>query len=100
MKIIKATDEEKKAYAETQPRPVAPLFGWVMMQGQRIAVEYLGEGKDEPNYEAIAPTGFHFTEEVHTLIGVTQRDLLDRLAGNGLESCTKECNYEPTEVNN
>jgi hypothetical protein len=55
----------------------------------QVPVEYLGEGKDEPNYEAIAPLGMHFDDGLHTMLGVTQRDLLDRLTD--LVECNENC---------
>lgn len=95
MKIRKAEDHEKKNY-----RGVHPLFGFIdRVPGTfakhkthfAVAVEYLGEGKGEPNYEAIAPSGLHFDngDRLHTVLGVTQRDLLDRISE--LVECTEKC---------
>lgn len=92
MKIRKAEDHEKANY-----NGLYQLFGYVtvpaVVAGTKTrfvcAVEYLGEGKDNPNYEAIAPKGMKFDGEVHTLLGCTQRDLLDRLFT--LTECSKDC---------
>lgn len=93
MKIRKATPEEKKNY-----RGVRPLFGFVKVPGVfakhkqtfDCPVEYLGEGPDDPNYEVIAPSGMHFEgERLHTILGVTQQDMLDRIVD--LEECSEDC---------
>lgn len=56
-----------------------------------ITVEGVFEGKDSPNYEAILPEGMHLAGEfIHTVLGVTQKDLLSRLA-SGLEECDSGC---------
>lgn len=93
MKIRKAEAHEIRNYSG-----VYPLFGYVkvpaVLAGSKtsynVAIEYVGEGKDQPNYEAIAPKGMHFDEEgLHTVLGPTQRDVLDRLGT--LVECTKDC---------
>lgn len=93
MKIRKAEDHEKKNY-----RGGRPLFGFVTVDAvfakakTRFVcpVEYLGEGKDEPNYEVIAPSGLHFeTNRTHTILGTTQRDLLDQI--DSLVECDENC---------
>jgi hypothetical protein len=88
MKITKATQAEKEAYAKT--KPVYPLFGWLMFDGERLAVEYLGGhwSKDEPQYEAIAPQGKFFdSHDTHTVLGLSQKDLCGRLGYGKLASC-------------
>jgi hypothetical protein len=97
MKIRKATDIEKQRW--TEAKELYPLFGYVVVEGSlggtkgrwSCAIEYLGEGKDEPNYEAHAPKGMHFNngDILHTVLGTTQQDLLDRLGE--LEECNEEC---------
>lgn len=92
MKIIKATDADKKHY-----RGLHPLFGSIIVPGVFgktkgrwcCSVEYLGEGKGEPNYEVLAPTGMHFEQGTHTILGTTQRDLLDQI--DSLVACNKDC---------
>jgi hypothetical protein len=83
MRIRKAEAHEKKNYTG-----INPLFGFVKVRGAlggvktswQCAVEYLGEGPDEPNYEVIAPTGMIFAPDgTHTLLGVTQSDLVNRI---------------------
>jgi hypothetical protein len=85
-------------FAKANPREISPLFGFVMVDGHRVAVEYLGEGKDEPNYEALAPDGYHFDCGTHTILGTTQRDLTDQIFG--LEKCNKSCNWTGEEADN
>ena len=86
MKIRKANADEKQAY-----RGIYPLFGYVVIGAHTVPVEYLGEGKGEPNYEAILPDGMHLIcAEIHTVLGTTQRDLLDRLTA-GIEECNEYC---------
>lgn len=95
MRIRKATTQEKIDYRTGNP--LYPLFGWVSValrgsKGRKeCAVEYLGEGQGEPNYEAIAPDGMHFDngDILHTMLGTTQSDLLNRLGR--LENCTDAC---------
>lgn len=95
MKIRKAERHEAAQYDQTYH--VHPLFGFARVGGVlngvqahwTVAIEYLGEGKGEPNYEAIAPKGMHFYDgdALHTYLGTTQKDLTDRLAGFPLEVC-------------
>lgn len=92
MKIRKAEVHEKRQYTG-----LYPLYGFVtvpaVLGGEKtrmtIPVEYLGEGRDQPNYEAIAPKGMHFDGPLHSVIGFTQKDLLDHLGE--LEECYKDC---------
>jgi hypothetical protein len=95
-RIVRATPEEKAAYKLTGP--VYPLFGWVMVGETKIAVEDLGEwAKPDPQYEAIAPKGHHFSEVgecdcdsgLHTLLGVNQADLRMRLSHQDIVKCTR-----------
>lgn len=82
MRIIKATPEEKAEYQNGNP--VNPLFGFIIFDGHRLAVEYLGEGPGEPNYEVMAPSGKMFDGGTHTLLGTTQADLFDSLVGESI----------------
>lgn len=95
MKIRKAEEHEKKNYSG-----LYPLFGYVVgvpavLAGVKtrytVPVEGLFEGKDEPNYEAMLPEGLHLDGDmIHSVLGTTQRDLLDRLSA-GLVECDKDC---------
>lgn len=94
MKIRKAEQHEKLNYENA----VHPLFGFVKVSGVlngvksswQCPVEYLGEGKDEPNYEVLAPKGMYFADDGrHTILGTTQRDLLDQITT--LEPCGEDC---------
>ena len=96
MKLRKAEEHEKKNYAATNP--VHPLYGYVIgvtaVVGRiktkyTIPVEYLGEGRDNPNYEAILPDGLNMGG-IHTVLGFTQADLLERLS-HGLSECSVDC---------
>jgi len=97
MKIIKATEQQKRNYLDQDPRPLHNLFGTVEVRGSlngiratwSCAVEYLGEGLGEPNYEVLAPSGMHFETMVHTILGTTQRDMLDQITE--LEQCGEDC---------
>jgi len=79
MLIVKATPEERAEYAKKAFRPV--LYGWAVSKrrGLKLAIEYLGEGKDNPNYEIMAPDQHYFPMTgTHTLICFTYRDLKER----------------------
>lgn len=84
MKIRKATDTEKTQWADK--KELYPLFGFVKVPGSlggtlghwQCALEYLGEGPDEPNYELHAPDGMRFDYGTHTILATTQRDLFDQ----------------------
>lgn len=108
MRIRKAEAHEKAQYAEGNGRynddgnrkPLYPLFGYIVgvpavVAGVKtrytVPVEGLFEGKDEPNYEAILPDGLHLSGDfIHTVLGTTQRDLLDRMSA-GLVECGAGC---------
>ena len=94
MTIIKATPEEKIEYQKTNP--VYPLYGWAISKKEnyKLAIEYLGEGPGQPNYEVIAPDGYSWLEE-HTLLCFDLKDLRERLTGNSLRKCDcEECHAE------
>ena len=92
----KATEQEKEAYLTT--KPVYPLVGFIRHEGRDLPVEGLFEGKDEPNYEVMAPKGLHFSYPngegapcascLHSLLATTLKDALDRVASEGeLTTC-------------
>ena len=87
----RANPAEQRAYAETIPTPLYPLYGFVKVSGQLCYVEYLGEGPGNPNYEVIASDGFHFDDCLHTLLCANLKDLNERTDCYGLEPCTEEC---------
>ena len=89
-KARRATPNEQNAYAGITPAPLYPLYGFVKVDGRLCYVEYPGEGRGGPNYEVIAPTGFHFDGPLHTLLCVDLKDL-DTRTSYGLEPCTEEC---------
>lgn len=74
-KIQKATLDEKRQYDG-----IHPLYGYLEIGSHRCPVEYLGEGKDNPNYELLAPSGYQFiVNGTHTLLGFTLRDLYEQV---------------------
>ena len=57
-----------------------------------IMIEGLHEGPGEPQYEAMAPDGFHFDGDmVHSLICFSLKDVRERLTANDLEKCNATC---------
>ena len=96
-KIRKATDTEKRQWAEAIN--LWPLVGYIKVKGVlggtvgfwQCSVEYLGKGKNAPDYEVHAPKGMHFMNGKHTLLAETQADCLYRLIGNDLVECSKDC---------
>ena len=95
MRIRKAEEHEREQYTG-----LYSLFGYVVgvpailasvKTTYTIPVEYLGEGRGKPNYEAIIPSGLHLSGDViHTVLAPTQKELLERLA-SGLEECGDFC---------
>lgn len=96
-KIRKASATEKANYTVAGYK-VHPLFGFIKVEGSLggtkarwdCAVEYLGEGPENPNYEVLAPDGMRFRGGTHTLMGETQKDLCERIAER-LETCPDDC---------
>jgi hypothetical protein len=87
-RIFRASAAEKAAY-----KGVYPLHGFVTLGGQLCPVEDLRSGdKDEPQWEVMAPEGFHFYDgdTLHSQLGLTQKDLLERLRSTVLKPCTCE----------
>jgi len=87
MRIRRATPEEKARYDG-----VHPLYGYALSWKPplKMEIEYLGEGKDEPNYEVLAPAGKIFAEGVHTLLATDLKELKERLEINPLENDKEE----------
>ena len=76
MRLVRATKDEKSGYSG-----IHPLYGWVQAGGYRLAVEYLGEGRGEANYEVLAPVNLTFEPDGTTsLLASTQSELMERLA--------------------
>ena len=94
-KIIKATDEQKREYrnaimAKGAVR-VPPLYAYVTIGGQECAIVYLGEGKDAPNYELIAPDGYCLEPERHSELYSTLNEMREGLGSIRLEPCEPDC---------
>ncbi|VVC05152.1 Uncharacterised protein [uncultured archaeon] len=80
MHVQKATMKQKKSY-----NGLYPLYGFAKVNGQLCTVEYLGEGKGEPNYEVLAPENYQFVPDgVHSLLCETLTDMEVRIDGNEL----------------
>jgi hypothetical protein len=86
--IRKATEEERMGYEGQYP-----LYGYVKHGGLQLVIEDLRcWPKQDPQYEVMAPDGFHFsTDRLHSLLCIDMKDIRDRLNGEELESCTEEC---------
>jgi hypothetical protein len=85
-----ATQEQKDAYNDGSH--VYPLHGYVKVDGRECEVERCGNDKDNPQYEVMAPAGFHFDPDfTHTLLCFTVKDLDERTRMNSLEACTEAC---------
>ena len=82
MYIRKPSIDQKAAYLG-----INPLYGFIKINGHSCIVEYLGEGKDEPNYEVLAPSGMHFVPDgITSMLGSTLAELGDRLSASMLAS--------------
>lgn len=92
-KIIKATEEQKRAYAEQNKHRwhEPPLYGYTTISGQQCAIAYLGEGQGEPNYELFAPHGYCFSAECHSELSPTLKELQEEVNWSTLEPCDAEC---------
>ena len=94
-KITRATDAEKRAYAEK--RPVYPLYGFVTLRtGERLPVEDVRGSWSEPDpvYEVMAPLGFRFQRyDTHSLLYHSIADIRTRCTGI-LEKCDDTCGHE------
>lgn len=87
--ITPATAAEKADYLAK--KPVYPLLGWVTVSGHRCAVENLSEWeKPDPQFEVMAPAGFHFDGDLHTLLAHSRSDLRERIACHELHPCDCE----------
>lgn len=85
-RIEKATRREKLQYASG--RPVHPLYGFIVVGGQRCVIEYLGEGEGNPNYEVIAPPRMKFKEhDLHNVLSQTVEGVVEQMTGVTLEQC-------------
>lgn len=85
-----ATQTERDAYNDGSH--VYPLHGFVKVGGVECAVERCGTNSDDPQYEVMAPEGFHFdADETHTLLCFTLKDLDERTKMNRLEPCHDNC---------
>lgn len=107
MKIILATQEQKYEYLKE--KPLYPLHGFVEMKvegsGETVSVpveDLRGLwSKPDPLWEAVLPEGWHIAhEQMHSVLGFTQRDLLDRLEWMELEKCCRniDCGCEVSEA--
>lgn len=103
-RIRKAEQAEKMHYASTGP--LHPLYGYITVNGVMggtkgrwsCAVEYLGEGRDNPNYEVMAPNGLLFSPDyIHTLLASTLAEMYERLKYQRLALCPYDCDCKLSE---
>lgn len=92
-KIIKATAEQKAEYLEQRKdiKGQPPLYGYVEISEQECAIEFVGEGQGEPNYELIAPSGYCFGPDLHGYVASTLKELQADIDVATLEQCDHDC---------
>jgi hypothetical protein len=88
--------EEYRLNPYGHTKTLYPLSHWVKVDGVECAVEYLGSywDKGDPNYEIMAPTGFHFGEgydALHSLLCDSLDDVRKRASFCTIVSCTEDC---------
>ena len=78
-KIICTTEQERNAYHKT--KPVYPLYGYVIKNGNKWVIEDLrGSHDGDPKFEVMAPDGYVFEPDgVHTLLCVDHADIIERV---------------------
>lgn len=85
-----ATQGQRDAYNDGSH--VYPLHGYVKVGGVECEVERCGAGRDDPQYEVMAPSGFHFdADETHTLLCFSVSDVDERTKMNKLVPCHENC---------
>ena len=87
--VSKATAGEVAAYSG-----LYPLSHWVVVDGQRCAVEFCGIApyRDDPRYEVMLPKGSHAAYEwLHTLLCYNLRDVRELCEGIKLVPCDEDC---------
>lgn len=91
VKIVKATEDEKRTYRAT--KPTYPLYGFVEISGQRCEIEDLRSwAKGNPQYEVMAPDGYiHEPESLHTLLCFDYADIRGRIGTLERCSCQDQC---------
>ena len=88
-KILKPTEEQALKYDG-----IYPIHGYVKLDGVECVLEDLRRFATDfdPRWEMVAPEGYHFFPEgTHTVLGFSQKDLFDRLAGTSVNKCEKGC---------
>lgn len=107
----KATDEQRELYAQT--KPVYPL-GYVAtcpiaVEGERrlvasderlpVFVEDLrgSWSAPDPTWEAVAPEGYMFDGELHTMLGYNLKDIRERIQWAVLVPCFDSDNCSCTK---
>lgn len=90
-KVTKATAAEIADYAKTDA--LYPLSHWVMVDGERCAVERITSGRDgDPKYEIMLPDGHHDVgDNCHTLLCFDMADVRDRAEYCQLTKCNADC---------
>lgn len=97
MKIIKATAEQRAAYANTGA--VYPLHGYIEKDGKKLPVEDLRGhwSRPDPVYELMAPKGYHFGRAddscascLHSMLGHTLAGVIEDAEYATLSECKGE----------
>lgn len=91
-KIEKATPAERLAWM--QKGELYPLYGYVIVDGQRLVVEDLRGCREshDPTYEVHAPDGKHFVGGLHTLLCYGIKDVKESVEGEmPIVPCASEC---------
>ena len=92
MKIKKwrmATIDERAAYDGVYP--LGHIIELRSNEHPMLYVENLPVSDGDPKYEVMAPDGYHFSEQVHSLLCFSRQDVFDRVAWNDLEKCNESC---------
>jgi len=93
-RVIRATAEQRAEYVARDPKPVYPLWGYVVAGGVKMAVEDLRKhwSKDDPQYEIIAPEHTVFVPDfTHTMLCHSLDDVKERAYRPEMCEC-ESCN--------
>lgn len=89
-RMTEATQEQIDTYNDGSH--VYELCGFVRVSGKECPVERCGHDRDNPQFEVMAPQGFHFdADETHTLLCFSKADIHERTRMNDLIPCHAGC---------
>lgn len=112
----KATPEQREAYSKCKPvYPLGYVTSMAVGKWESGTIQYTGDvlpvfvedlrgswGGGDPVWECIAPHGYMFGGELHTMLCYTLADARSRLAGEWLEPCIERdecgCNKEDQQA--